>query len=117
TVLYSAIPTNTNYYFRVKAVSRTGLETAYTTEIATPTLADAPTDAATTDTGISSASFAWNRATNPPLRTKYVAQVAQDSGFTNALQSSSTFNETASFTGLTSDTSYSFRVRAENSAG
>lgn len=111
---FEGLTANTTHYFRVKARSYDNQDTAYTTEIATPTLANPPTGSAAANVGVNSLDFTWNPNSNPE-GTRYTAQ-ATSTTF-SAAASSVTVLSTAGFSGLAPNTSYFLRVRAENHAG
>ena len=105
---------NTPYFFRAVAVNFAGVQSA---SIATAftTLASQPGTSAYSAIGTNQVTANWT-ANGNPAGTTYTAQISLSSTFATVLASSSTKNTFATFSGLTSNTSYFVRVQAPSSA-
>ncbi|MCG3205053.1 MAG: hypothetical protein KCHDKBKB_01770 [Elusimicrobia bacterium] len=116
--LLSPLQVNTTYYARVRVVVNGSTGSWTTQEVSTATLAEIPQTLASTWTAVnfSSITFAWSRAANPDLITKYVAEIST-AAFPNSYgenQSSTTYNLNAGFTGLRPGVTYYAQVKAVN---
>lgn len=111
--LFAGLSPNVTYYFRVHAT--TG---PYAALGSTATLADVPAAASPPFPQVfqTSMTFAWGENSNPG-GTRWLAEIAADAGFTISAQSSATLNKTASFTGLTKNSTFYARVLAVNVNG
>jgi hypothetical protein len=105
---------NTAYGGRVSAVNSGG-ESALTDTATTYTFAAPPIAQIVTSVGISSATVVWGASQNPSS-TYFTLQASPDS-FTSISESSRTFRSTATLTSLLPNTSWYFRVKAENGQG
>ncbi|TPW18889.1 MAG: hypothetical protein FD126_3235, partial [Elusimicrobia bacterium] len=118
TAAFGGLSANSVYAFRVRALGRTGVVTAFTALPSTATLLLPPAAAAAPFTAVSSSavSVAWASGGNA-AGTSYTAQASTDS-FLTLNASSATLNLAADFgTGgfgpaLTPNTTYQFRVRS-----
>lgn len=102
---------NTSYYFRAGSVNWDNAA-SYSFTPATATLANAPTQNNFTITPFTITPV-WLANSNPP-DTVYIAELADDSGFTAGLVSSATVLSSATFSGLIPNTTYYTRVTAVN---
>jgi len=108
------LSTNTAYGGRVSAVNAAG-ESALSAAVAVYTLAAPPVSQAAAWVGVSSAAANWAPNQNP-AGTFFTLELSADN-FSSVLASSRTTLGTAAFSALLSNTSYYFRVRAENGQG
>ena len=106
---------NTTYFYRVRAINIDGVPTAYTAAQTTATLAAVPASPVAGPVFITSGSFAWSAAGNPP-GTQYLAQVSSDNFF-SLTDSSATLSTSATFFTLSPGTQYFLRVEAINRGG
>ncbi|MCK9408260.1 MAG: fibronectin type III domain-containing protein [Bacteroidetes bacterium] len=113
----TALVNGTSYNVQIKAVNAAGDGTASSTTAATPsTVPGVPTNVVGTS-GNTQVSLTWtapNDGGNPI--TDYVVEINDGSGFATFADGTST-STSATVTGLTNGTSYTFRVSATNSAG
>ncbi|MBI4668675.1 MAG: hypothetical protein HY747_05750, partial [Elusimicrobia bacterium] len=109
---------NTTYFARVTAINHAGTQSSPLVMASTVTWANPPLSLASTFTvvNISSLTFQWNINSNPPV-TLFIAQLAEDQGFTAGLVSSQTVLGNAGFTSLAGNTTYYAQVTARNHAG
>jgi len=108
--VWSLLP-NTSYYFRTGTLNHQGYAN-YTAAYSTVTLANPPVPQAfglTPD----SISLTWLANSNPP-DTRYLVEMADNSGFSPALTSSTTLISSATFSSLAPNTTYYSRVTAIN---
>lgn len=110
---------NTQYIFQGKARNRRAVETGFTGELSTYTLAAVPGAAAAAFTAVSSyaVTVAWTRNGNPDGITLYRAQVSADAGFVAVAGSSDTYGLSAVLSGFAPNTTYYARVTAINNDG
>lgn len=113
---FGSLAVNAVHFLRVKARGYDNSETAYTTELSTPTGAAPPSG--TTLVGVSSdtAVLTWSANGNPD-GTLYQVQVSTAAGFAPVLASSATLASTAAVSGLQPNTTHYLRARAFNLAG
>ncbi len=107
---------NTTYYGRVNSINA-GIASAWSTELATATLANIPASAASTWTFVNYTSFTvnWLANGNPTGITRYVVDLATASDFlTEEFYSSSTYNLSATFEDLFLGSTYFARIKAVN---
>ncbi len=115
----SGLTQNTTYFLRLRAKNATG-SSANSNQVSTTTLPDPPgLPTNLSATGISASGFTANwTAPGGPL-TGYVLQVATDNGFASVVQTlnpgSGATNQPIS--GLTANTTYFFRIQAQNTGG
>lgn len=102
---------NTSYYFRAGSVNWDGAAN-YSFTPATATMANSPTQQNYRILPLALTPV-WLTNSNPP-DTVYRAELAADSGFTTGLVSSATVLSSATFSGLTPNTTYYTRVTAIN---
>ena len=105
----ASLTPNTLYYFVVTATNTAGTTTS--TESSTTTLAAVPTGLTATPSSQIQIDLSWNANSNPGAT---VYDVAFDSG---TLIATTTATSYAVNDSLTANTSYSFKIRAQNSAG
>ena len=112
----SGLASLTSYYFRVKAVNRFGLETAYldlgsteTTSAGGSLNVSSPTNVRFTWVALASATVTWDLNSG----NSYLMALALDPGFTTVVSSGvGALNQnTTNFFNLSPDTSYYFRVK------
>lgn len=121
TVLSGLIP-NTTYFARLRArvLPPDDLFSAYSSEVTTVTLAEAPAAAQASGVFLSSLTLSWSGGANPGT-TRYELSLSTDSFQTNfSTPVPFTAGLTATTTGLVNlspGTTYYLRVRARNSAG
>lgn len=125
-VFIGSLTPDTSHYFRVQALNRLGTPTAFfflgnaTTLAVKPAL---PTDtAAFTVVFPSSMTVNWSSGSVAnggwnPVGALYRAEISTRSDFGAIWDSSQTYNRSAGFTGLTPNTTYYGRVRAEGRSG
>lgn len=113
---FSGLSANTTYFASVKAVNNNESSTAYTSLASTITLPSAPAAAAPSGVATTQLTANWG-ANGNPAGTRYVVQLDDDPGFGSVNASSDTANASATFTGLTPNTTYHTRVEALNAAG
>jgi len=106
---------NTTYHFRIRAINLDNIPTGFTPIVSTATLAVKPAGPSFAQVSSTSFVFNWNSAGNPPL-TRYIAEISTDN-FATLVQSSSTLNAGAAFSGLTVNALYYARVKAQNHNG
>ncbi|MBI4371160.1 MAG: fibronectin type III domain-containing protein, partial [Elusimicrobia bacterium] len=93
-----------------EAINAGGVETGFTSALSTATPAATPVAAAPSGVAASSITANWG-ANGNAAGTLYQARISTDS-FTTVNASSQTANTSATFTGLSADTTYYFQVRA-----
>jgi hypothetical protein len=113
--VFSGLDANATYYVEVRAINNNGVVTAYAGLGATATLANLPGSASPDVVSSAAITANWTSASNP-AGTRYIAEVS-DSGFTTVLASSNTGATSATFSGLSPNTTYFFRVRSLNFYG
>ena len=113
----SGLAANTTYYFRVSAVNRRGLETAYSAAASSSTLAAQPSDMYFTGTTQNATQANWDTGSNGP-GTLYRVAVSTAADPLAPAGARVTFHDTydayLSTSGLTYFTDYYFRVAAVN---
>ncbi|PIU17689.1 MAG: hypothetical protein COT18_12675, partial [Elusimicrobia bacterium CG08_land_8_20_14_0_20_59_10] len=116
---FTGLAPNTQYVFQSKARNMRAVETWYTGDFSTYTLAAVPGAAATAFTAVSSyaVTVAWTRNGNPADITLYRAQVSADAGFAAVAGSSDTYGLSAVLSGFAPNTTYYVRVTAINNDG
>jgi len=111
---FAGLAANTTYFARVLARNRGGVPTGYAVSAATSTSAAAPLASAPSSVSVSAIRAYWGSNGNA-AGSIYLAEISTDSHVTlNA--SSSTANAYADFGGLTGNTTYQLRVRAQGNA-
>jgi hypothetical protein len=114
---FTDLAANTTFYFRVKARNHALLETAYQNLPDQATDADVPVSASPTTITKDQITANWTAGTNP-AGTSYRVQRATDSGFGGDVEDSGWKTDVDhTFTSLTGNTSYYFRVRARGHNG
>lgn len=109
---------NTTYYARVKAVNFAGQDSAYHPVVATATVANPPTLAAPTFTGIGAGTLTANWSSNGnPSDTLYEANRSLSDNFSTGVSTSFATAVSSSPAGLSPNTTYYFRVRTIGRAG
>ncbi|MFA6029092.1 MAG: fibronectin type III domain-containing protein [Elusimicrobiota bacterium] len=113
---FSGFTPNSARYFRVRARNASKASTATTALPGVTTLPDVPGSASPVSVASMSVVVAWTANANPG-GTEYLAERATNPGFTTGLADSGwTTALLWSFSGLTPNTLYYFRVRARNAA-
>ncbi|MBI4064435.1 MAG: hypothetical protein HY401_09080, partial [Elusimicrobia bacterium] len=120
--IFSELAANTLYRFRVKARNSAGVETAYAALPETKTLPVAASLAGATFPKIGSyrITVAWNSGSNPNAATLSYVIAISSRPFPNSDSGNISFNTTAkseTFTSLSANTRYYFRVKAGNASG
>ena len=110
----SSLLSNTTYWARVRAEGYAGAFSAYASLGSGVTMASPPGSLAVSAAGSSSVSASW--AANNAAGTTYGAELSADS-FASVLATSVTLNTSATFSGLTANTTYYVRVQAFNWSG
>ncbi|MFC1501179.1 FG-GAP-like repeat-containing protein [Elusimicrobiota bacterium] len=108
----------TTYYFRVKAQNSDFTPTPWTGIVSTATLANPPTNFYLTDVASGTIRAVWQKGYGGPAY--YLVQISTDISFPQAITNdSSLLFDTTNWlaTGLTHETSYYLRVRAQNPVG
>ena len=114
---FTGLTPNTQYSFKAKARSSTGVETAETSVVSTYTLAAVPAAASPVFASVGPSSFILNWLANAnPAGTLYRAQISASPAFTTPI-SSDTYNTNAAFTGLNLGATYYARIAALNGGG
>ncbi|MFH1619821.1 MAG: fibronectin type III domain-containing protein, partial [bacterium] len=109
----TGLSTNTAYARRGVVVNAAGISTSALVTVYT--LAAAPVSQVVASVEISSASVVWEANQNPAV-TFFILEASADS-FATVSESSRTLRSTATLTSLLPNTSWYFRVRAENGQG
>jgi len=114
--LYSLLP-NTTYYFRLRARSLHGVETAYLSLGSTRTLSALPGAASSTFTAVETGSItvSWTSGDNP-AGTEFRAQASTSADFGGAQSSDWLTAVSTAFADLTPNTSYYFRAQSRNAS-
>jgi len=115
---FSGLTSNTVYYARVRALGRTGTDSAYLSLGSTTTLTAAPSLAAQPFSALGTGSFtvSFNSGGNP-AGTTYVVQASTNSAFATLTAQLTTTGNSVSFSGLWSNATYYVQVAALNSGG
>jgi kumamolisin len=115
---FSGLTTDTAYYARVRALGRTGANSAYLSLGSTTTLTAPPTFGAQPFSAVGTGSFtvSFNSGGNP-AGTAYVVQASTNAGFATLTAQQSTTGTSATFSGLWSNATYYVQVAALNSGG
>lgn len=106
----TGLASNTTYYFRARAISRSGMATDFGATASTPTLAAAPSSAAASGVTSSAITANWGANGNGAL-TPYKIEMSTDA-FATVSTSTVLMGLARTFTGLAASTSYYFRVSA-----
>ena len=116
--IVTGLTNSTSYTFQVRAVNAAGESGSSGEQSATPATASSapvkPEGFSATQTGDGEVELTWEASSNPVNVTGY--QFKQDSGSWTAIWESDSSTVSHSVTGLTKGVTYSFRVRAVNSA-
>lgn len=112
TVSFSSLISNQTHYFRIAAVNRNGVASAFTSSASTATL---PSPAASASPSVSQAAttqmrLSWNGSANA-VGTQYTAEASSHSDFSSGVQSFTGINAYADLTGLWPNTTYFLRVK------
>ena len=110
-----------NYSYRVRAMDAAGHLSPYS-NLASGVIADttpptAPTNLTATASSATQISLSWTASTDNVGVTGYLVERCQGSGCTTFAQIATPTSTTYNDTGLTANTSYSYRVRATDAAG
>jgi len=118
---FTGLNPNTTYYFRLKARDKAGNESVYCSTQTKVTLCSPPDSPAWQNVYISSITVTWGTVESPanPDDTVYIVQLSTASDWTGTIKSSSTVrsSQSAVVSGLTPNTTYYGRVKAENWEG
>ena len=116
--IVTGLTNSTSYTFQVRAVNAAGESGSSGEQSATPATASSapvkPEGFSATQTGDGEVELTWEASSNPVNVTGY--QFKQNSGSWTAIWESDSSTVSHSVTGLTKGVTYSFRVRAVNSA-
>ena len=120
----TGLTANTSYSYRVRATDAAGNLSAYSntaTATTTPgqdtTPPTAPSNLTATAASASQINLAWTASTDNVGVTGYLVERCSGAGCTNFAQIGTPTSTSFSDTGLTANTSYSYRVRATDAAG
>ena len=117
--IVTGLSNDTSYTFRVRAANAAGESDASREQPATPGAASpapgVPEGFAATQTGVGQVRLAWTASTEPLTVRRYQYKQNDGSGFGNWINIEG--SDSHSVTGLTQGVTYTFRVRAKNSAG
>ena len=108
---FASLAVNTPYFIDVQAAG-----SAFTSLGSTATLANTPTPAIPTNIQTNEFTANWSPNGNPQ-GTTYFAQLSTDPGFGSLITSSSTLDTSATYAGLTPNTTYYSQVQAINMVG
>jgi phosphodiesterase/alkaline phosphatase D-like protein len=113
--LFNSLAPNVTSYFRVTTLNHAGSQTAYTVTAATATIGLTPGPGAPPFPAVhqTSATVSWGDGGNPG-GTRYRVELAASADFLTGLQSALTTSLSASFTGLSRNTTFYFRVASVN---
>ncbi|MDA3821443.1 MAG: fibronectin type III domain-containing protein, partial [Bacteroidales bacterium] len=103
---------NTTYYFKVAGVNNNNIETAFTSDTSSSTLASSPTAAIFGAVAETNIQFSWSDEENP-AGTLYRVLSSDDESFTTPV-TSDTYNLSLSSSGLIANTTYWFKVASIN---
>ncbi len=116
--IVTGLTNDTSYTFRVRAVNAAGGSDASVEKPATPGEASSapgvPEGFAAIQTGIGQVELTWEASSNPLNVTGY--EFRQNNGSWTTISGSDSRTVSHSFTGLTQDVTYTFRVRAVNNS-
>ncbi len=117
--IVTGLTNDTSYTFRVRAVNAAGKSDASREQPATPGAASpapgVPEGFAARQTGVGHVELTWVASSNPLNVNGY--EFRQDNGSWTTISGSDSRTVSHSVTGLTQGVTYTFRVRAKNSAG
>ena len=115
----SALAANTSYNYQVQAVDTAGNLSPFSNQASATTQGPStPTNLAATATSTSQIGLSWTASTETVLTiADYVVQRCQGAGCATFSQVGTSTTTTYSDTGLTANTSYSYRVQAVDTAG
>ena len=117
--IVAGLSNDTSYTFQVRAANAAGESDASREQPATPVAASpapgVPEGFAARQTGDGQVELTWEASSNPLNVTSY--QLRQNNGSWTTISESDSRTVSHSVTGLTQGVTYTFRVRAKNSAG
>ncbi len=120
----SGLTASTSYSYRVRAADAAGNNSSYSNVFTTTTLAGtdttpptAPANLTATAASTTQINLAWTASTDNVGVTGYKVERCSGAGCANFAQIATPAGTTFNDTGLTSSTSYSYRVRATDAAG
>ncbi len=117
--IVAGLNNDTSYTFQVRAANAAGESNASREQPATPGVASpapgVPEGFAARQTGVGHVELTWMASSNPLNVTGY--EFRQDNGSWTTISGSDSRTVSHSVTGLTQGVTYTFRVRAKNSAG
>jgi chitodextrinase len=112
---------NTSYSYRVQAIDTTGTSSTFsntaTATTQTPQPPTAPSNLTVTAASASQINLSWTASTSNVGLANYIVQRCPGAGCTNFAQVATPVGTSYSDTGLLSNTSYSYRVQAIDTAG
>ena len=116
--VFAGLASNTAYYARVRALGRTGTDSAYLSLGSTTTLTSAPSFGAQPFSALGTSSFAVSfNANGNPAGTTFVVQASTNAGLATLTAQQSTTGTSAVFSGLWSNATYYVQVAALNAGG
>ncbi len=114
--IFSGLAVNTSHFIAARAINNNSVPTAYTNLGSTATLAQVPTPGSPTGIAAGQITATWGDSGNP-AGTRYLAVIALDSAFASVAGSSLTANSSATFSGLSANTTYFSQVVSVNFVG
>jgi len=115
----TGLTSGTSYTYQVQAIDTAGNMSAFSSVASATTQAPptTPSNLTATATSVTQINLSWTASTSTVGVTNYIVQRCQGAGCTTFAQIAAPAGTTYSDTGLTSGTSYSYQVRAVDTAG